>query len=101
MDIDWNGPAYVEFYSASDTEKANIRSKLKYNGFTLNYLVRPNTEGIFVSGIPQLLNTAKVAHSNYVKGRLIYTTDYDDTHIFNELANEWFKGFYWEGATLT
>lgn len=96
FDIDWNGPAYIEFYSASDGEKEAIKNKLKYNGWSLNVIVSTSNTDWYTAGIKTLLNNARTGQSNYVKGKLIYTTQYDDTHVFNELANEWFKGFYWD-----
>lgn len=101
FDIDWNGTIYIEFYSASDAEKENIKNKLKYNGWSINYGLSTSNTTLFTDGIKSLLNIAVNGQSSYVKGQLIYTTQYDDTHVFNELANEFYKGFYWQGGTIT
>lgn len=101
FDIDWNTCAYVEQYSASDVEKENIRHKLKWNGWTLNYGIHPNNTEMYTDGLKSLLNIARTAHSSYIKGKLTWVGGFNDTHIFNEIANELYKGIYWEGDTLT
>lgn len=103
FDSDWNGFAYVEYYSASSTEKEMLARKLKFNGMTLNVVADPSGSSVIIGGLKLFLNntTDSSAFSQYVKGKLIRFGGKDDTHIFNEICNELYKGIYWQGGTIT
>ncbi len=102
FDIDWNGFPYVEYYTATAAEKEMLKRKLKFNGMTLNVLSDPAGSTYVVGGLKTLLNNANGSSvSEYVKGKLIRFGGKDDTHVFNEICNELYKGIYWQGGTLT
>ena len=70
----------LEYYSCTEEEKAAIRSKLYYNGMTVD---RIGTIGEF------LQNT-----ESYIKGKLIRITIDEDNHFIEAIANELDRGVF-------
>ena len=114
FDMEYARWPYVEFYTASPIEKANLRSKIRYNGYSINYTADANHSsfGFLVDGLKGALNaagnttgtvdgTSYTVACKYVKGKLIWTGGVDDTHVYNEISAELFKGIYWEGGTVS
>lgn len=102
FDIDWNGFPYVEYYTATAAEKEMLKRKIRYNGMSLNALSDPAGSTYITGGLITLLSNANGSTiSTYVKGKLIRFGGKDDTHVFNEIANELYKGIYWQGGTVT
>lgn len=75
---------YVEQYYATDKEEAALQHKLLRNGMTI----------MRVGSFKEFYDNASSAVP-YVKGKLIRCPSLkDDTHVFNEIANELYKGVY-------
>ena len=72
---------FVEYYTCTNEEKEALQNKLKYNGFTIG---RIGTIKDYLQGDTQ----------TYVQGQLIRLEGKFDTHIANEIANEFKKGWY-------
>lgn len=75
---------YVEQYYATDEEEDAIDHKLLRNGMTI----------MRIGSFKEFWDNASSAVP-YIKGKLIRCpTLKDDTHVFNEIANELYKGVY-------
>lgn len=70
---------FIEYYTATEMEKEALRSKVKYNGMTVNRI--------------ETFDYFKPA-GGYIKGKLIRTNGIDDAHTSSELINELNKGVY-------
>lgn len=70
----------LEYYTATDVEKAALRNKVKYNGMTT-----------MVIGT---LEEYQQIEPTYIKGRLIRCDLAEDTHIIQSIANELYQGVY-------
>jgi hypothetical protein len=72
---------FLEYYTATETEKDALRNKLKYNGMTVMRIgkIEPYT----------------YSNNKYVKGKIIRLEDFqDDYHIANTISDEVNKGFF-------
>ena len=72
---------FLEYYTCTNEEKEALENKLKYNGFTIGRI------GKIQDYLQQDIQT-------YVQGQLIRLEGKFDTHIANEIANEFKKGWY-------
>lgn len=72
---------FVEYYTCTNEEKEALQNKLKYNGFTIGRIGKIED---YLQGDTQ----------TYVQGQLIRLEGKFDTHIANEIANEFKKGWY-------
>ena len=72
---------FVEYYTCTNEEKEALENKLKYNGFTIGRIGKIKD---YLQGDTQ----------TYVQGQLIRLEGKFDTHIANEIANEFKKGWY-------
>ena len=72
---------FVEYYTCTNEEKEALDNKLKYNGMTIGRIGK----------IKDYLNKDT---QTYVQGQLIRLEGKFDTHIANEIANEFKKGWY-------
>ena len=72
---------FVEYYTCTNEEKEALENKLKYNGFTIGRIGKIED---YLQGDTQ----------TYVQGQLIRLQGKFDTHIANEIANEFKKGWY-------
>ncbi|HZK01067.1 MAG TPA: hypothetical protein VFC79_13700 [Tissierellaceae bacterium] len=72
---------FLEYYTCTNEEKEALQNKLKYNGFTIGRIGK----------IEDYLNKNT---QTYVQGQLIRLEGKFDTHIANEIANEFKKGWY-------
>ena len=79
---------FIEFYDATDEEKAALENKLKYNGMTI---MRIGTLKEFIPYIPDIEGW----DYGYFKGQIIRLEGIDDdSHIVNAIASELNKGVY-------
>ena len=72
---------FVEYYTCTNEEKEALENKLKYNGMT-------------VGRIGKIIDYLQQDTQTYVQGQLIRLEGKFDTHIANEIANEFKKGWY-------
>lgn len=72
---------FVEYYTCTNEEKEALQNKLKYNGFT-------------IGRIGKIQDYLQQDTQTYVQGQLIRLEGKFDTHIANEIANEFKKGWY-------
>ena len=72
---------FVEYYTCTNEEKEALENKLKYNGMTIGRIGKIED---YLQGDTQ----------TYVQGQLIRLQGKFDTHIANEIANEFKKGWY-------
>lgn len=72
---------FVEYYTCTNEEKEALENKLKYNGFT-------------IGRIGKIQDYLQQDTQTYVQGQLIRLEGKFDTHIANEIANEFKKGWY-------
>ena len=72
---------FVEYYTCTNEEKEALENKLKYNGMT-------------VGRIGKIIDYLQGDTQTYVQGQLIRLEGKFDTHIANEIANEFKKGWY-------
>lgn len=72
---------FVEYYTCTNEEKEALENKLKYNGMTIGRIGKIED---YLQGDTQ----------TYVQGQLIRLEGKFDTHIANEIANEFKKGWY-------
>ena len=79
---------FVEKYNASQVVIDAVDAKLKYNGATI----------MAIGNFKQFWDWLDENKTNflYIKGKLIRlpSSFKDDTHVFNEIANELYKGVY-------
>lgn len=82
----------LEYYTCTDQEKTALANKIAYNGMTVMRIGKINE---FINNSWSYNN---ITSKNYIKGQLIKIEDIncDDFHIANELANEVFKGAFYE-----
>ena len=82
----------VEYYDCNEDEKIAFAKKIMYNGMTINRIDTFNTyKGTWS------YSTVSITKP-YLKGRLIrFNTEVDgDTHLWNAIAEEMYKGVYYE-----
>lgn len=72
---------FLEYYTCTNEEKEALENKLKYNGFT-------------IGRIGKIQDYLQQDTQTYVQGQLIRLEGKFDTHIANEIANEFKKGWY-------
>ena len=72
---------FLEYYTCTNEEKEALENKLKYNGMTIGRIGKIKD---YLQGDTQ----------TYVQGQLIRLEGKFDTHIANEIANEFKKGWY-------
>lgn len=72
---------FVEYYTCTNEEKEALQNKLKYNGMT-------------IGRIGKIKDYLQQDTQTYVQGQLIRLEGKFDTHIANEIANEFKKGWY-------
>ena len=72
---------FLEYYTCTNEEKEALQNKLKYNGFT-------------IGRIGKIKDYLQQDTQTYVQGQLIRLEGKFDTHIANEIANEFKKGWY-------
>ena len=72
---------FVEYYTCTNEEKEALENKLKYNGMT-------------IGRIGKIIDYLQQDTQTYVQGQLIRLEGKFDTHIANEIANEFKKGWY-------
>ena len=72
---------FVEYYTCTNEEKEALENKLKYNGMT-------------VGRIGKIKDYLQGDTQTYVQGQLIRLEGKFDTHIANEIANEFKKGWH-------
>ena len=72
---------FLEYYTCTNEEKEALQNKLKYNGMT-------------VGRIGKIQDYLQQDTQTYVQGQLIRLEGKYDTHIANEIANEFKKGWY-------
>lgn len=82
----------VEYYDCNEDEKIAFAKKIMYNGMTIN---RIDTFNTYVG--TWSYSTVSITKP-YLKGRLIrFNTEVDgDTHLWNAIAEEMYKGVYYE-----
>ena len=72
---------FLEYYTCTNEEKEALENKLKFNGMTIGRIGKIKD---YLQGDTQ----------TYVQGQLIRLEGKFDTHIANEIANEFKKGWY-------
>ena len=72
---------FLEYYTCTNEEKEALENKLKYNGMT-------------IGRIGKIKDYLQQDTQTYVQGQLIRLEGKYDTHIANEIANEFKKGWY-------
>lgn len=72
---------FVEYYTCTNEEKEALENKLKFNGMT-------------IGRIGKIKDYLQQDTQTYVQGQLIRLEGKFDTHIANEIANEFKKGWY-------
>ena len=72
---------FLEYYTCTNEEKEALQNKLKFNGFT-------------IGRIGKIQDYLQQDTQTYVQGQLIRLEGKFDTHIANEIANEFKKGWY-------
>ena len=82
----------VEYYDCNEDEKIAFAKKIMYNGMTIN---RIDTFEAYKG--TWSYSTVSITKP-YLKGRLIrFNTEVDgDTHLWNAIAEEMYKGVYYE-----
>ena len=82
----------VEYYDCNEDEKIAFAKKIMYNGMTIN---RIDTFNAYIG--TWSYSTVSITKP-YLKGRLIrFNTEVDgDTHLWNAIAEEMYKGVYYE-----
>ncbi len=82
----------VEYYDCNEDEKIAFAKKIMYNGMTIN---RIDTFNAYIG--TWSYQTVSITKP-YLKGRLIrFNTEVDgDTHLWNAIAEEMYKGVYYE-----
>lgn len=80
FDINYKYFPFLEYYSCTDVEKEILRSKLKYNGFTINAI------GCITDYI--------TGEDQFIQGQLIRYLGDEDYHEVAEIANELHKGVW-------
>ena len=87
FDINNSTGVLIDVFEPTSDEKNAFKDKIKWNGMTVMKL------GTF-KAFWDLLNTHKT-YVKYIKGKLVRCPNLkDDTHVFNEIANELYKGVY-------
>lgn len=72
---------FLEYYTASDEEKAALRSKIQYNSMTINAIGS--------------IENYKTTEPSFIQGQCIRLNDIDDdSHIAVQIAYELNKGYY-------
>lgn len=72
---------FLEYYTASDEEKAALRSKIQYNSMTINAIGS--------------IENYKTTEPSFIQGQCIRLNDIDDdSHISVQIAYELNKGYY-------
>lgn len=82
----------IEYYDCNEDEKIAFAKKIMYNGMTIN---RIDTFNAYIG----TWNYQNVSITTpYIKGKLIrFNTEVDgDTHLWNAIADEMYKGVYYE-----
>lgn len=76
---------YIDYYTATSEEDSALAAKIKRNGMTI----------MRIGSFKTFWNSANT-DVPYIKGKLIRlpSSFKDDTHVFNEIANELYKGVY-------
>lgn len=79
---------YVERYSCSTEEANAVRAKIKFNGMTAGFVSTIKTQEAYKD---------ESGNNNYIKCKLIRlsTTDAEDYHLYNVIADELYAGHYW------
>lgn len=79
---------YVERYSCSTEEANAVKAKIKFNGMTAGFISTIKTQEAYKDSS---------GDNNYIKCKLIRlsTTDAEDYHIYNVIADELYAGHYW------
>lgn len=79
---------YVERYSCSTEEANAVRAKIKFNGMTAGFVSTIKTQEAYKDAS---------GNNNYIKCKLIRlsTTDAEDYHLYNVIADELYAGYYW------
>lgn len=72
---------FVEYYTCTDEERQAFEDKLKYNGMS-------------IGRIGHILDFKHPDMQTYIKGQIIRLEGKFDTHMINEIANEFNKGWY-------
>ena len=72
---------FVEYYTCTDEERKAFEDKLKYNGMS-------------IGRIGHILDFKHPDMQTYIKGQIIRLEGKFDTHMVNEIANEFNKGWY-------
>ena len=72
---------FLEYYTCTNEEKEALENKLKFNGMT-------------IGRIGKIKDYLQQDTQTYVQGQLIRLEGKFDTHIANEIANEFKKGWY-------
>ena len=72
---------FLEYYTCTNEEKEALQNKLKFNGMT-------------IGRIGKIKDYLQQDTQTYVQGQLIRLEGKFDTHIANEIANEFKKGWY-------
>ena len=80
FDINYKGFPFLEYYTCTDVEKEALRSRLKYNGFTVNAI---GTIGSY-----------SVGNDSFIQGQLIRYIGEGDYHLTAAIADELHKGVY-------
>ena len=86
----------LEHYTCTDEEKIALANKIAFNGMTT---MRIGKISDFINNDwSYTINNQTIKSKNYIKGQIIRLEDVncDDFHIANEIANEVFKGAFYE-----
>ena len=86
----------LEYYTCTDEEKIALANKVAYNGMTT---MRVGKIRDFINNEwSYTINNQTIKSKNYIKGQIIRLEDVncDDFHMANEIANEVFKGAFYE-----
>ena len=86
----------LEYYTCTDEEKIALANKIAFNGMTT---MRVGKISDFINNEwSYTINNQTIKSKNYIKGQIIRLEDVncDDFHIANEIANEVFKGAFYE-----
>ena len=82
---------FLEFYTCTDEEKNALQNKLKYNGMTVMAI------GKLRGYIGNNWEYNGIKSKGYIKGSIIRIENIsEDTHYFNAIADEIFKGVYYD-----
>ena len=82
----------LEYYTCTEEEKIALANKIAYNGMTTMRI------GKISDFINNEWSYKTITSKNYIKGQVIRIEDIncDDFHVANEIANEVFKGAFYE-----